>query len=160
MTAMHTESAEQGRELPLALAILIREHEEIDRAFDRLEHAGSAAERERARTQLTEAVERHLTLEEAVFYPALDREASLSPMRRRGEAEHAELRDAMTQVGVESAGNNGAVRLARLVFERHRRGEEEEVFPLVQRRLVDALPALAVELEQQREAEKGAYGVG
>jgi hemerythrin-like domain-containing protein len=156
---MQTEFAEQGRELPLALAILKREHEEIDRAFERLERAVAAAERESARTRLAEAVERHLALEEAVFYPALDREPGLAPMRRRGEAEHEELRAAMAQLGDES-GNTGAVRLARLVFERHRRGEEDEVFPLVQRRLGEGLPALAVELEQQREAEKGAFGVG
>jgi hemerythrin-like domain-containing protein len=157
---MQNDSTGPQRELPLALAILQREHEEIVEAFERLENACSASERESARSLLAAAVERHLALEESVFYPTLDSAEGLGAMRRRGEAEHAELRDAMASVGEEGATSNGAVRLARLVFERHRRGEEDEVFPLVQRRLADGLQALAVELEQQREAEKGAYGVG
>lgn len=156
---MQDAAAAPGRDLPLALAILEREHADIDQAFERLENAGSAAERESARTSLAAAVERHLALEEAVFYPALDRAEGLASMRRRGEGEHAELREAMASLGDESA-DNGGVRLARRVFERHRRGEEDEVFPLVQRSLADGLPALALELEQQREAERGAYGVG
>jgi hemerythrin-like domain-containing protein len=157
---MRNDSSGPQRELPLALAILQREHEEIVQAFERLENACSADERQSARTLLTAAVEHHLALEEAVFYPTRDSAEGLGAMRRRGEAEHAELRDAMASLGEEGATSNGAVRLARLVFERHRRSEEDEVFPLVQRRLADRLETLAVELEQQREAEKGAYGVG
>lgn len=157
---METKSSEQGRELPLALAVLAREHDEIEQAFERMERARDNSERSSARTALTEAVERHLALEESVFYPALERAEGLAPLRRRGEAEHAELRAALATLGDDSAADEGALRLARLVFDRHRRGEEDEVFPLAERLLGDALVALAVELEQQREAEKGAYGVG
>lgn len=156
---METQSVEAGRERPLALAILVREHDEIARAFECLEKA-EGADRAQMRASLLEAVDRHLALEESVFYPALDRGEGLDTMRRRSEQEHDELRNALRSLRGDGDPDTGAIQLARLVFERHRRGEEEEVFPLVERTLDEALPELAIELEQQREAENGAYGVG
>jgi hemerythrin-like domain-containing protein len=149
-----------ARELPLALAILAQEHVAILQAFDRLEAAVSTEERDTARASLLELAHRHLELEERVFYPALNRAEGLSPLRDRSEEEHRELREALAALGSESNTDGGAVRLARLVFERHRQGEEDELFPLAERKLSAHLAELAIELEQQREASQGAYGVG
>lgn len=156
---MDPEDISGSRDHPLALALLQREHDEIERAFERVENA-SGPQREHARALLLEAIDRHLALEEAVFYPALERTEGLAPMRRRSEQEHDELRAALAPLREDGKAEADALHSARLVFHRHRRGEEEEVFPLVQRKLGELLPELALELEQQREAEKGAYGVG
>lgn len=156
---MDTEDSSTGRDHPLALALLLREHDEIERAFDDVENA-VGPQREHARALLLEAIDRHLALEETVFYPALERTEDLAPMRRRSEQEHDELRAALAPLRNDGEAQADALRSARLVFHRHRRGEEEAVFPLVQRKLGELLPELALELEQQREAGKGAYGVG
>jgi hemerythrin-like domain-containing protein len=156
----HARTEEQGRELPLALAILAQEHVAIAKAFDRVEAAVTNAERADARKALVAIARRHLELEERVFYSALDRAEGMAPVRHRSEAEHHELREALAALADDGNLDRGAVRLARLVFERHRQSEESELFPMAERKLGNHLAELAVELEQEREAGEGAYGVG
>lgn len=136
--------------LPLALAILSREHAEIRQALD-----GLAADPREARAAAGRVL-RLLDLEAEVLTPAL---------RRAGwptdDADAAALRAAAE--GLQGAGSAPLPERAaalRREFESYAGQRERELFPWAVAHLGDDLAALAVEMEEARERLAGAYGVG
>lgn len=146
---------------PLALALLARQHDEIDVLLGEL--AAREGDLQRARRLLCQAIEQHLSIEEKVFYPALARVEALSAFVDRMHDQHRVIRETLqalltTDIASEEFGQ--AVRMLNDAVDRHVEDEEQRAFDYAVEHLGGELDALAVELEAQREAAQGAFGVG
>ena len=154
------------REVPLyersiAFQLLHAEHDEIDRLLGEL--VAGAGDRDQVRRMLGQALDRHMAVEEAVFYPALARLEMLGSFVQRMRQQHGLIREAMDTVSRMEFGEEefafAAQRLDELV-DSHVEEEESRAFGYAAEHLAGELEALAVEMEHQRECERGAYGVG
>lgn len=146
---------------PLALALLARQHDEIDVLLGEL--AAREGDLQRARRLLCQAIAQHLTIEEKVFYPALARVEALGSFIDRMHDQHRVIRETVqallaAEIGSEDFGQ--AVTMLNEAVDRHVEDEEQRAFDYAVEHLGGELDALAVELEDQREASQGAFGVG
>ncbi len=146
---------------PLALQLLDEDHALVHRLLGEMRGRADWTD---VRTELCEALERHLRVEETVFYPALARLEMLASFVARMYDQHARLREALQELSTVNAGDDAAMRDAakRLaaLFDAHIAEEEKRAFKYAIEHLANELDALAVELEHCRNAAGGAYGVG
>ena len=144
-----------------AFRLLHREHEEVDRLLGEL--VGGQGDPARARRMLDEALRRHMSVEETVFYPALGRLEMLASFVDRLRAQHRVIREALDALGAVEPGDGrfaAAVRRLNEAFDTHVQEVESRAFAYAAEHLAGELEALAVEMEDRRECERGAYGVG
>lgn len=148
-------------ERSVAFQLLHREHEEIETLLGEL--VAQKGDVERVRRLLTEALEHHMTVEEAVFYPALGKLRMLASFVERMRVQHEQIREALRAVGQKPPGEPAfslaAGRLNELV-DQHVVEEETRAFAYAAEHLAGELEGLAVEMEHRRQCERGAYGVG
>jgi hypothetical protein len=145
----------------VAFEFLHREHEDVDRLLGELQ--ARQGDLERARRLLDEALQRHMNVEEAVFYPALGRLEMLGSFVDRMLEQHAVIRaalDALHRAALDAPGFADAVRRLNELVDSHVQEEEGRAFAYAEEYLAGELEALAVEMEDRREYERGAYGVG
>ncbi|MCW5621914.1 MAG: hemerythrin domain-containing protein [Burkholderiales bacterium] len=149
-------------ERPIALQLLRQEQELIGRLLDRLLVPEGDLEHERQ--VLIEELERHMRLEEQVFYPALGRMEVLTSFVQSLHDQHARIRLAVLQLAQAAVTDKTAfVRAAEQVNElvtMHVLEEQNRAFTYAEEYLTSELDAIAVELEDCREALRGAFGVG
>jgi hemerythrin-like domain-containing protein len=151
----------QRLERPLALEVLHREHEAIDRLLGDL--LAPARDPAHTRRMLDESLRQHMRVEEGVFYPALARLEMLESFIQRMRTQHQLIREALdllatTQPG--SAAFEDAARRLNELVDAHVQEEESRAFAYSAEHLGAELGALAIELEHRRECERGAFGVG
>jgi hemerythrin-like domain-containing protein len=154
-----TDTPPAGRSI--AFELVHREHEEADRLLGELR--SGTGDLERARRVLAEALEHHMRMEEAVFYPALNRIAMLGSFVERMRTQHQVIREAARALQDAQTGTPAfadAVQRLGAAFDRHVEEEESRGFAYAEQHLAGELEALAVEMEDRREGERGAYGVG
>jgi len=95
-THRKTKSAKRSR-TPLALAILKKDHDEVEKLFKRAEKARSADKAKIVAT-ICQELTIHAQIEEEIFYPAL-READVeSDLHHEAEIEHEAARKLMAEI--------------------------------------------------------------
>jgi hypothetical protein len=136
-----------------ATVLLKRDHDRVNRLFERFERSGSAARREVFETIRNE-LQVHALIEEEIFYPALERQRQpeLEDQVREAHQEHDEVKqllargDAAPDDGLESI-----VRSVREAVEHHVEEEEGEMFPRAREVFpANRLKELGAELEARR----------
>jgi ATP/maltotriose-dependent transcriptional regulator MalT len=148
-------------ERSVAFELLHREHEEVDRLLGEL--LARQGDLERARRMLDEALRHHMTVEEAIFYPALAKIEMLGSFTQRMQTQHGLIREALDvlgETGIDDARFADAVRRLNETVDSHVQEEETRGFAYAAQHLAGELEAMAVEMEHRRECERGAYGVG
>lgn len=150
------------QERPIALQLLLQEHELIGRLLGRL--LAREEDFEHERQVLIEELERHMRLEEQVFYPALGRMEVLASFVQSLHDQHARIRLAVLQLAQAAVTDQAAfMRAAERVNElvtMHMVEEQDRAFTYAEAYLFRELDAMAVEMEDCREALRGAFGVG
>jgi hypothetical protein len=122
--------------------LLQSEHRTVAALFDR------AAAQPEAAAEIARELERHATLEEEIFYPAVAATPEGAAAVRQARAQHAEIRSTLRARGAAAKGADLAA--LRTAVERHVEFEESVVFAEAQRALdKDALVALAERMEQR-----------
>lgn len=147
--------------LPLALEFLARQHDEADVLLGEL--AAGEGDLPRARRLLCKTLEQHMAMEEKVFYPALARVEMLASFVSRLHDQHRVIRecmDSLLETEIDAESFQPAVRMLNEAVDLHVQDEEGRGFDYAAEHLAGELDALAVEMEAQHEAEKGAFGVG
>jgi len=148
--------------MALALQMLHDEHAEVDRILGEL--AAGNGDLERARHLVCQELERHMRVEEQVFYPALERLEMLASFVARMRDQHARLREqihSLAEVDLhDPAVRTSAVSHLNELLDAHIEEEEGRGFAYALEHLGGELDAIAVEMEHCREAVRGAYGVG
>lgn len=150
-----------SQSLPLALQLLARQHIDIDGLLGKL--AARAGDGSSERRLLCEALEQHMTLEEKVFYPALGRLEALASFVQRMHDQHRVIRECLQQLldtELQADTFDRAVSTLNEAVDLHVQDEEQRAFDYAVEHLAAELDGLAVEMEAQREAEQGAFGVG
>ena len=146
---------------PLALQLLHREHQQTDALLGQL--MAGEGDLLRACQRLCEQIELHMAIEEKIFYPALARLEMLASFVDHLQEQHAVIRQDLQALREMSPGDSGfleAVRRLNESFDQHVADEESRGFAYATEHLAGELDALAVEMEDEREALRGAYGVG
>jgi hemerythrin-like domain-containing protein len=112
---------------------------------------------------LDDSLRRHMNVEEAVFYPALARIEMLASFVEHMREQHQVIRDALEALDQVAPGDphfEAAARRLNEALDAHVQEEESRGFAYAAEHLAGELDALAVEMEDRRECERGAYGVG
>ena len=146
----------------IALDLLKEEHEHVDRLLGELSaHTGDL---DQVRRTLSEELDRHMQLEEQVFYPALERLEMLASFVARLRDQHARMREALQSLCAADLGDrdgfSAAVAHLNSLFDAHVVEEQGRAFPYAREHLADELDSIAVEMEHCRDALRGAFGVG
>jgi hemerythrin superfamily protein len=138
-----------------ATEILRADHEEVRSLFSEYERAKGGEQH--ARRVIAQAIclqlELHDTVEREIFYPAVREhdEARVDAAM----AQHGELLDAVEQVkaDADSGGDaHEAIERLRQLVEAHLRLEEDEIFPIVEKKLRRKLKDLGKDLIERKEA--------
>jgi hemerythrin-like domain-containing protein len=146
----------------IALELLKDEHAHVDRLLGEL--AAHSGDLELTRRTLSDELDRHMRLEEQVFYPALERLETLASFVARLRDQHARMREAMQFLLTADVGDRdgfaAAVAHLNALFDAHVVEEQGRAFAYAREHLGDELDGIAVEMEHCREALRGAFGVG
>ncbi len=147
---------------PLALRLLHEEHECVDRLLGQM--MAQEGDLDQARQSLQDALMRHMSVEESIFYSALERLEMLASFVARLRDQHARLRQALADLVAcdlaDRARFSAAVTHLDGLYDEHVEDEEGRGFAYAMEHLASELDALAVEMEHCRSAARGASGVG
>jgi hemerythrin superfamily protein len=138
-----------------AIGVLVAQHRAIEGLFEEAEQETGRRRLASAVSRLAEELIAHLAAEETVFYPALRRVLDDGPeITDRGRNEHLALRielRRMLEASVSDASFRERIAGLRVLFERHVRQEEVELFPRFARAASDnQLQALGDEIIASR----------
>ena len=136
-----------------AITLLTADHEEVRKLFGQVLSAGIHQKQQLA-LQITEALKAHTTIEEEIFYPAL--QSKLADQIREARSEHQKVDQLLRQMSKIQAED---VRFTEMLTElqqnvEHHAGEEErEMFPQARELLgQDTLRQLGQQLQQRKQA--------
>ena len=115
-----------------AVSLLVAEHREAEALFGSIREATDPGLRADLVARLLRAIERHMIVEERVFYPVVERACELGHDIDHAKREHAGIRDRIDRL-VRSADDRLAFDEALNTLERavahHAEEEERELFP-------------------------------
>lgn len=137
-----------------AVSVLKAEHRDLETLFGSIRAATDAALRTDLVARLLRALERHMIVEEQVFYPVVARACELDHDLDHAKREHAGIRDRIARL-VRSANDASAFDEALGALERavthHADEEERDLFPKLDAADVDwtAVGVRLVELREQ-----------
>lgn len=120
-----------------ALELLKEDHQKVKHLFEQAENA-EGDDLEKICEQIKTELEMHAHIEEAIFYPAMEKYDELKEMVQESREEHQEIKTLLAEMS--SGDDDLESKLEELmeVVEHHAEDEEEgEMFPKV-RELVDA----------------------
>lgn len=144
-----------------AVELLIQQHRLLEENMERLEKAGSDAERERLLAEVGDHLTVHITSEEKVFYPAVNA-ARTEDVLLESLEEHLSLKRLLADLLELSPGEQTfepKFKVLKEQTEHHHKEEEEHLFPKV-RTLLDAKARVALGQEmlalQQQLKREGA----
>ena len=138
-----------------ALDLLRRDHEQVQKLFERFEKAkGEAGQRELSE-KIVDALRTHTRIEEEVFYPCLLDATGREDLFQEATIEHQTVSDLLDQLSGEDPGTPRFKAMVQVLGEyvsHHVREEEEEIFPEVEQADVD-LDELGKLLQESRKNE-------
>ena len=153
-----------------ATKLLMRQHREIDRLFERFEAAGDDASqtREQVRQKLSDALAVHAAVEEKIFYPATKDARTEELLHEAVEGHRAATRIIadLLQTRVDDAQLDARMNVLKDQVQRHVHEEEKELFPVVRKmferdeleQLGEEMETLANELMQQGDLRQQVTG--
>jgi hemerythrin-like domain-containing protein len=146
---------------PEAIAMLIEDHQKVQKLFKQFEKAESQQEKsdisERACNELTV----HAELEEQVFYPAVREAISETDLLDEAEVEHGVAKELIERLkGMDSADEEYAATFTVLgeYVNHHIEEEQNEMFPKVKKADLD-LEALAAEMMEKKQELMAQHGM-
>jgi hypothetical protein len=142
----------------LATNLLEKQHRTVEGIFSKLEHEGS--DKETLVTELANDLAAHMTIEQEIFYPAIqtiDRKHVFESYEEHALAEVALKR--LLAADPESDEFKARVKAAKELIQHHVKEEEEELFPKVEKALdEDKLKELGSQMQQMFErVQKAGY---
>jgi hemerythrin-like domain-containing protein len=142
----------------LATKLLEKQHRKVEAIFSKLEHDSSDAET--LVTELANDLAAHMTIEQEIFYPAIqniDRKHVFESYEEHALAEVALKR--LLAADPESEEFKARVKAAKELIQHHVKEEEEELFPKVEKALdEDKLKELGAQMQEMFErVEKAGY---
>lgn len=142
-----------------AIALLTSDHEQVKSMFQQVENAG-AHQKNQLALQIRDALKAHTTIEEEIFYPAL--ESQMQDRIREARQEHKQVDQILARMGniqAEDVRFNEMLRELKQNVEHHVQEEESEMFPQARRLLgEDRLRQLGEQLQQRKSALMGQRG--
>jgi hemerythrin superfamily protein len=123
-----------------ATVLLKRQHREVEKLFSTALKTGNENARRRAMADIVHALEHHTQIEEEVFYPAVREIGTKKATDMVGEAyeEHHVVKLVLAELpGVDPSAENFEAKMTVLkeLVGHHVEEEEEEMFPMAERRL-------------------------
>jgi hemerythrin superfamily protein len=125
-----------------ATALLKRQHREVEKLFSTALKSENAKTRRQTMTEIVRALEHHTEIEEKIFYPAVREIGTKKTEEMIGEAyeEHHVVKLVLAELpDLDPTGENFEAKITVLkeLVQHHVEEEEEEMFPLADRRLGD-----------------------
>jgi len=122
------------------LEMLASDHETVKLLFEQCEQAGPGMKRRLLTQEIFKNLELHATLEEEVFYPAIQRHLSYEEgaVVRDAFREHRQIKDLIRQLEAmddEDAAFSSKMAALREEVQTHAEKEEQRIFPLAERSL-------------------------
>ena len=141
-----------------ATVLLKRQHREVEKLFSTALKTDNEKRRRKAMEDITDALEHHTRIEEEIFYPAVREIGTKKAEEMVGEAyeEHHVVKLVLAELpGVDPGAENFEAKLTVLkeLVGHHVEEEEQEMFPLAERRLgAERSSELAAEMAGQKAA--------
>lgn len=125
-----------------ATVLLKRQHREVEKLFSQALKSDNAKTRQNARDAIIEALEKHTQIEESVFYPAVREVGTKKADEMVGEAfeEHHVVKLVLAELPkLDPGADNFDAKMTVLkeLIEHHVEEEEDEMFPMAERKLGD-----------------------
>ncbi len=119
-----------------ATELLKHDHDEVEELFERFDSAGSSSEKRSILDNILSELDVHASIEEQVFYPAVQSEVSkLDDLVREGIEEHHVVEQLMTELATMEPDHpqfEAKVKVLKENVEHHVEEEEEGMFPEVE----------------------------
>lgn len=133
-----------------AMELLISQHDEVDELFSMIEKTEDAERKQAYFEELADKLAAHATIEEALFYPAVNAKSTRDLLVESTE-EHLSIKRVLAdllELDVEDEQFDAKIKVMKEQVEHHARKEEEgELFPKVKRLLdKEELSALGGEM--------------
>jgi iron-sulfur cluster repair protein YtfE (RIC family) len=141
-----------------ATVLLKRQHREVEKLFSTALKTDNKNRRRKAMEDITDALEQHTRIEEEIFYPAVREIGTKKAEEMVGEAyeEHHVVKLVLAELpDVDPGAENFEAKLTVLkeLVGHHVEEEEQEMFPLAERRLgAERSAELAAEMAAQKAA--------
>lgn len=136
----------------LATKLLEKQHKEVAKIFEKLEE--NAADAAKLVNELANSLAAHMTIEQEIFYPAIqrvDREMVFESFEEHALAEVALKR--LLAADSEAEEFKARVTALKELIEHHVKEEEEELFPEVEKQIgKDELEELGAQMKERFEA--------
>jgi hemerythrin-like domain-containing protein len=125
-----------------ATKLLKQQHREVEKLFSQALKTDNPKTRQKARDSIIEALEHHTQIEESVFYPAVREVGTKKAEEMIGEAfeEHHVVKLVLAELPkLDPNADNFESKMTVLkeLIEHHVEEEEDEMFPMAERRLGD-----------------------
>jgi len=141
-----------------AIALLKKQHDEVEALFKKFEKAEENAEKQGIFETIADNLAAHAAIEEKVFYPAAyrDGEEELEDMLREAVEEHLAAKRIIADLLDMKAGDenfDAKMKVLQEQIDHHIEEEEHELFPKAKKEIgVDELEAMGVEMEEMFDA--------
>jgi hemerythrin-like domain-containing protein len=138
---------------PDAIALLRADHRTVSALFDEFENARSPSRKKELVAEICSALSVHTTIEEEIFYPAVQSAMKDHELVPEARVEHASVRTLIAQVeGAEPGGDDydATVKVMAEYVKHHVKEEQTEMFPKAKASGVD-LVALGERLARRKE---------
>jgi len=142
--------------------LLKEDHKKVKGLFKQFEELGEKAfkKREELSQKIFTELEIHTTLEEEIFYPAIEKgaaEKESEELVKEAFAEHAVVKDLieeLRELGCEDENFNAKFKVMQENVEHHIEEEEGELFPKAKKILSDQSEEIGQEMDQRKEELK------
>ena len=154
-------AARSGNRQPEAIAMLIQDHQKVQKLFKQFEKTESEEERSRIVEEACADLTVHTQLEEQVFYPAVRRALEDSGLIDEAEVEHDVAKELIEKLKGMSAKNGEFSATFTVLSEyvlHHVEEEQNELFPAARKTDLD-FNALAEEMKQRKKELREELGL-
>jgi hemerythrin superfamily protein len=142
-----------GSRQPEAIAMLIEDHQKVQKLFKQFEKAESQQQKSDIAEQACNELTVHAELEEQVFYPAVREAIDETDLLDEAEVEHNVAKELIEKLkGMDSADEEYAATFTVLgeYVNHHITEEQDELFPKVKKAGLD-MEALAAEMAEKKQ---------
>jgi len=139
-----------------AISMLVSEHREVERGFEEFENLGdgSTTQKKKLADKICQQLEKHMAIEEKIFYPTLKKELKGSEeMVNEAIVEHSSAKELMKQIQAMKGDEklfDSKVHVLKELIEHHIEEEEEEMFPKAKKSSLD-LEALGQQMSDLKQ---------